>query len=143
MILMAVRNEIAAELPPSLCLQIAGVRDHQIDARHILARENRSDIHHNQIVLILINRHVLADFAQAAQRDDGLSLGSLLRLPNGNASFASAKTMSNANGSASPAAGIERCSHRFIIYYPYAADHTRGHKKPITLFQALIKPILV
>ena len=69
MILMAVRNEIAAELF-LIVLQIARVRNHQIDARHILARENRSDIHHNQIVLILINRHVLADFAQAAQRDD-------------------------------------------------------------------------
>ena len=72
-ILVAVGEEVAANLLLVL-LQIADVRDHQIHAWHVLAREDGAQIHHNDVVLILQYRQVFTNLAQAAQRYD-LQLG--------------------------------------------------------------------
>ena len=69
MVLMAVGDEQALDL--ILILHHKGeVRDDHIDAEHIVIRENEAAVHDDHIAAALIDRHVLAHFAEAAQRID-------------------------------------------------------------------------
>ena len=68
-ILMAVCDEIAAQARGVL-FKVGCIGDDQVYARHVVARENRTQIDHDDVVLIFVDRHVLADFAQSAQRND-------------------------------------------------------------------------
>ena len=68
-ILMAVGNEQALDL--ILILHHKGeIRDDHIDAEHIVIREDEAAVHDDHIAAALIDRHILAHFAEAAQRID-------------------------------------------------------------------------
>ena len=68
-VLMAVGDEQALDL--ILILHHKGeIRDDHIDAEHIVIRENEAAVHDDHIAAALIDRHVLAYFAEAAQRID-------------------------------------------------------------------------
>ena len=68
-VLVAVRDKVAANLV-AVALQIGRVRNHQIDAGHVLSRKDGSQIHHDDVVLILIDGQVFSDLAQTAQRNN-------------------------------------------------------------------------
>ena len=58
------------------------VRDHHVHAVHLAVREHQTAVHDNHIAVALVDGHVLADFAQTAQRvdmDGGRCLLGLLR----------------------------------------------------------------
>ena len=74
MILMPVGEQVAADVL-LLGHQIAHIGDHQINAQHILLGEDAAAVHHNDIVLVFEDRHVLADFIHAAQGDDAQLTG--------------------------------------------------------------------
>ena len=66
---MAVGNEQALDL--ILILHHKGeIRDDHIDAEHIVIREDEAAVHDDHIAAALIDRHILAHFAEAAQRID-------------------------------------------------------------------------
>ena len=68
-VLMAVGDEQALDL--ILILHHKGeVGDDHIDAEHIIVGENEAAVHDDHIAAALIDRHVLAYFAEAAQRID-------------------------------------------------------------------------
>ena len=68
-VLMAVGDEQALDL--ILILHHKGeVGDDHIDAEHIVIREDEAAVHDDHIAAALIDRHVLAHFAEAAQRID-------------------------------------------------------------------------
>ncbi len=58
------------------------VRDDHIHAEHLAVREHQAAVHDDHIAVALVDGHVLADFAQTAQRvdmDGGRCLLGLLR----------------------------------------------------------------
>ncbi len=68
-VLVAVGDEQALDL--ILILHHKGeVRDDHIDAEHVAIREDEAAVHDDHIAAALIDRHVLAHFAEAAQRID-------------------------------------------------------------------------
>ena len=69
MVFMSVSDEIRAHTLP-VALQIGDIRNHQVNAEHILSREDRAAVHHDDIVAKLKRRHVLADLAKPTQRND-------------------------------------------------------------------------
>ena len=69
MILMPVGDHKALHLIEIL-LQVRHVRNHQVDAEHIVAREGHAAVNHDDAVLVLEGSHVHADLLKAAQRDD-------------------------------------------------------------------------
>ena len=69
MVLVAVRNHKALDLAPVL-LQIADVRNHAVNAEHILAREGNAAVHDNNRVVALEGRDIHADLLEAAERND-------------------------------------------------------------------------
>ena len=69
MILVAVGNENAADLV-AVALQIGHVRNHQINAQHILLREDGTAVQDHDIVRIFQHIDIFADFFNPAQRDD-------------------------------------------------------------------------
>ena len=57
----------------SLCRAFAYVRevvDHDVDAEHLVVGKHKPAVDDHEIVVGLDDRHVAADFAAAAQRDD-------------------------------------------------------------------------
>ena len=50
--------------------QVAGVRDHQVDAQHIILGKHGAAVHHDDVFVVLKHRDVLAEFINAAQGDD-------------------------------------------------------------------------
>ncbi len=54
----------------ALSLQVAEVGDDQVDAPHIVLGDHHPDIDDQDVAAVLVQRHVLADFPQAAQGDD-------------------------------------------------------------------------
>ena len=68
-ILVPVRNQIRAHALP-VSLQIGDVGNHKVNTEHIRPREDRAAVHHNDVVAKLEGRHVFADLAQSAQRDN-------------------------------------------------------------------------
>ena len=69
MVLMPVRDHKALHLL-NMILQIRDVRDHHVDAEHIVVGEGKAAVHHNNTVLILEGSNVHADLLQTSQRDD-------------------------------------------------------------------------
>ena len=69
MILMPMRNQIGAQAL-AVVGQVGDVRDDQVNAQHVLTWEDGAAVHHDDIVFIFKRRHVLANLAQTAQRND-------------------------------------------------------------------------
>ena len=68
-VLVAVGDEQALDL--ILVLHHEGeVRDDHVHAVHVAVREDQTAVHDDHIAVALVNGHVLAHFAQAAQRVD-------------------------------------------------------------------------
>ena len=68
-VLMTVGDEQALDAVPVL-EHVGEVRDDQIDAEHIGIREHKAAVNEDHVALALIQRNVLADLAEAAQRAD-------------------------------------------------------------------------
>ena len=66
-VLMAMRNDIAAQLV-QVALEIGGVRDHQVNAQHIIVREGHAAVDDHDVVSVFDHGHVLADLIETAQR---------------------------------------------------------------------------
>ena len=65
MILMAVGDQKSPELFRVL-FQIGHIRDHQIDARHIVVWEDQAAIHHHHVLAVFDHGEVLADLPYPA-----------------------------------------------------------------------------
>jgi hypothetical protein len=50
--------------------QVGEVRQHQVDADHLGGREAQADVDDHDPAVVFDDRHVLADLAQAAERQD-------------------------------------------------------------------------
>ena len=48
-----------------------GIWDHQIDPQHVIIRECQAGIHQDHVIAVNECGHVLANFSQTAQGDDG------------------------------------------------------------------------
>ena len=68
-VLMAMGDEDAADLL-RVFFQIRHVRDHKVDAGHVVIRENQPAVHHDNILAVFDHGHIFADFTHAAKRDD-------------------------------------------------------------------------
>ena len=73
-VFVAVGVEDAVQPEVFLFPQIAEVRDDVIDAQHVVLGEHDAAVNQEGIVAPLDHRHVLADFAEAAQGDDSQAL---------------------------------------------------------------------
>ena len=69
MVLVSVGNHKALDLTPVL-LQIADVRNHAVNAEHVLAREGNAAVHDYDRVIALKGRDVHADLLKAAERNN-------------------------------------------------------------------------
>ena len=68
-VLMSVGDEDAPDLALVLD-EIAHIGNDHVDAVHIVIREPHAAVHNDDVVAILIDRQVLTDLVQTAQRDD-------------------------------------------------------------------------
>ena len=68
-VLVAVGDEDAPDLALVLD-EVAHIGDDHVDAVHVVVREAHAAVHHDDVVAVLIDGHVLADLVQAAQRND-------------------------------------------------------------------------
>ena len=68
-ILVPVRDQIAAHAA-AVHGKVGNVGNHEVDARHILAGKDGAHVDDDDVVSVFKRGHVLADFAQPAQRDD-------------------------------------------------------------------------
>ena len=50
--------------------EIRDIRNHEIDAEHILLREHETGINEQDLILIADDRHILANLSQTAERND-------------------------------------------------------------------------
>ena len=50
--------------------EVADVRQDEIDAEVLVARESETRVHDHDVVAVLVDGHVLADLAEAAKRND-------------------------------------------------------------------------
>ena len=66
-ILVAVREDHRAD---ESALEVADVRQQEVDAEVLVARERESRVDDDDLVADLVDGHVLADLAEAAERDD-------------------------------------------------------------------------
>ena len=66
-VLVAVREDDRADAP---ALQVPDVREQQVDAEVLVAREREPGVDDDDLVADLVDGHVLADLAEAAERDD-------------------------------------------------------------------------
>ena len=77
MVLVPVREHDGAH---AATFEVADVRQQEIDAEVLVAREGETGVHDDDLVPELVDGHVLADLAEAAERNDpqrvahGLSL---------------------------------------------------------------------
>ena len=69
MVLMSVGDHESFQFG-RVILQICHVRDHQVDAQHVILRECQSTVHDHDTVFIFKGSNVHADLLKAAQRDD-------------------------------------------------------------------------
>ena len=69
MVLVAVGDDEALQLLPVL-LQIGHVRDHHVDARHIVVREGKAAVDDHDVLSVFQERHILSDLAQSPQGDE-------------------------------------------------------------------------
>jgi hypothetical protein len=65
---MAMRDEKAAELVGVL-LDITYVRDHQVDAQHLLFGKHEAAIDRDHVLAELEEQHVAADLSETAEGD--------------------------------------------------------------------------
>ena len=68
-ILMSVREHDSPDLF-GVFLQVGDVRDDHVDAVHLLVRKAHTAVDHHNVTAVLIGRHVLADLAESAERND-------------------------------------------------------------------------
>ncbi len=66
-VLVAVRDDDRLDVGGALA-QIAEVGQHEVDADHLGGREAQPDVDHDDPAVVLDDRHVLADLAEAAER---------------------------------------------------------------------------
>ena len=66
-ILVTVREDDCAHLSP---FEVADVREEQVDPEMLVAREREPGVDDEQLARGLVDGHVLADLAEAAERDD-------------------------------------------------------------------------
>ena len=66
-ILVPVREDHRSDAPSR---EVADVRKQEIDPEMLVSREREAGIDHEHLSPGLVHRHVLADLAQAAERDD-------------------------------------------------------------------------
>ena len=66
-ILVAVREHDRAD---AAVAQVADVGEDEVDAEVLVAREGEPGVHDHDVVAVLVDGHVLADLAEAAQRND-------------------------------------------------------------------------
>ena len=69
MVLVAVGDEDAADLT-LIFNKVAYVRDHHINAVHIIVGETHAAVHHDNVVAVLVDGQVLADLVETAQRNN-------------------------------------------------------------------------
>ena len=69
MVFVPVRDEDRPEVLAAI-ENVADVRNHKVDAEHVLGREHEPAIDGDHVVLVLEEHHVLADLAETAKRDD-------------------------------------------------------------------------
>ena len=69
MIFVAVRDEQRAQLVAPVA-QVAEIVDDDVDAVHLFVREHQPAIDGDDVVLRFEERHVAADFAASAERND-------------------------------------------------------------------------
>jgi hypothetical protein len=74
MIFMTVRNQDAAEIAHAFG-DICDVRNDEVDSALVLLRELAARIEHDQVLATLDDRHVLANFANAAKWDHTNPIG--------------------------------------------------------------------
>ena len=67
MVLVAVREHDARH---AAVAQVAEVRQHEVDAEVLVAREGEPGVDDDDLVAVLVDGHVLPDLAEAAERDD-------------------------------------------------------------------------
>ena len=67
MVLVRMRQEHGTNAPLT---QIREVRQDEIDAEMLVPGERQAGVHDHELLAQLVHRHVLADLAEAAQRDD-------------------------------------------------------------------------
>ena len=67
MILVPVREDDGVD---AAVAQIADVRQDEVDAEMLVARECEARVDDDDLVAVLVDGHVLADLAEAAQWDD-------------------------------------------------------------------------
>jgi hypothetical protein len=66
-VLVSVRQHDRADAPAH---EVADVRQEQIDAQMLVAREGKTRVHDQDLVAELVHGHVLSDLAEAAERND-------------------------------------------------------------------------
>ena len=69
MVLVTVRDDDALDVVRALA-QVREVRQHEVDAQHVRGGEPQAAVHQDDPVLVLEDRHVLADLPQAAEGED-------------------------------------------------------------------------
>ena len=73
-ILVGVGEDDRAHRPPAIA-QVREVREDQVDAEVLVAREREPGVDDDRIVAVLVDGHVLADLAEAAERNDSHRFG--------------------------------------------------------------------
>ena len=63
MILVPMGDHKSFYLAP-VVLQICDVRDHQVDAQHVILRERQSAVHHHDVIFVFKGRDVHPDLFQ-------------------------------------------------------------------------------
>ncbi len=82
MVLVSVREDDGAD-PIAAVRQVGEVRQDQIDAEMLVARESEARVDDDDLAVELEDGHVLADFADAAERNDAKSVRSHQRILRG------------------------------------------------------------
>ena len=79
-VLVTVREQDAQHLL-SVLHDVGEIREHQVDAQHLLVREHQPGVDDDERVTVFDDRHVLADGPQATKGDDSQCGGCHVRLP--------------------------------------------------------------
>ena len=76
MVLVGVGDEEGLDLGLVL-LEVGDVGDDEVDPEHLLVGEHQAAVDHDDLVAVLEHVHVLADLADAAERDDAKGVGGI------------------------------------------------------------------
>ena len=69
MVLVTVRDDDRLDVGDALA-QVREVRQHEVDAHHLGRREAQAAVDDDHPAVVLDDRHVLADLADASERED-------------------------------------------------------------------------